>query len=138
MAGLRLHVREKWRRYNERYHFFEYNNKEIGSYSVPPQDRTPHRAPPRSVARPHANSRPLRHPWLRLRSAIAAPDPEHGIDTTKGTPPLSIYYDGFVITNQRGLNLMSKTRNSFADYKEDAHNWITLASGEYYPDILPE
>ncbi|NJR16462.1 MAG: bstEII [Calothrix sp. CSU_2_0] len=25
---------------------------------------------------------------------------------------------------------------SFADYKKDAHNWITLASGEYYPDIL--
>lgn len=25
---------------------------------------------------------------------------------------------------------------SFADYKADATNWITLASGEYYPDIL--
>ena len=25
---------------------------------------------------------------------------------------------------------------SFADYKADARNWITLASGEYYPDIL--
>lgn len=25
---------------------------------------------------------------------------------------------------------------SFADYKSDAVNWITLASGEYYPDIL--
>jgi hypothetical protein len=25
---------------------------------------------------------------------------------------------------------------SFADYKSDAHNWITLATGEYYPDIL--
>ena len=24
----------------------------------------------------------------------------------------------------------------FADYKDDAHNWITLTSGEYYPDIL--
>jgi hypothetical protein len=25
---------------------------------------------------------------------------------------------------------------SFADYKDEAHNWITLTSGEYYPDIL--
>lgn len=25
---------------------------------------------------------------------------------------------------------------TFADYKEDARSWITLASGEYYPDIL--
>ena len=32
---------------------------------------------------------------------------------------------------------MPKVRNSFADYKDDAHNWITLTSGEYYPDILP-
>lgn len=26
--------------------------------------------------------------------------------------------------------------NSFGEYKDDAHNWITLVSGEYYPDIL--
>jgi hypothetical protein len=32
----------------------------------------------------------------------------------------------------------SATQQSFADYKSDGHNWITLASGEYYPDILPE
>lgn len=25
----------------------------------------------------------------------------------------------------------------FADFREDAHNWITLASGDFYPDILP-
>ena len=24
------------------------------------------------------------------------------------------------------------------DYKKDAHNWITLATGEFYPDILPQ
>jgi len=24
----------------------------------------------------------------------------------------------------------------FSDYKEDGANWITLATGEYYPDIL--
>jgi hypothetical protein len=27
---------------------------------------------------------------------------------------------------------------TFADYKPDARNWITLASGEYYPDILKD
>ncbi len=27
-------------------------------------------------------------------------------------------------------------RTSFADYKKDARNWITLVTGEYYPDIL--
>lgn len=26
----------------------------------------------------------------------------------------------------------------FADYKEDGHNWITLATGEYYPDVLED
>jgi hypothetical protein len=31
---------------------------------------------------------------------------------------------------------MSIERKSFADYKQDGHNWITLATGEYYPDIL--
>jgi hypothetical protein len=25
---------------------------------------------------------------------------------------------------------------AFAQYKKDAHNWITLATGEFYPDIL--
>ena len=24
----------------------------------------------------------------------------------------------------------------FSDYKKDGANWITLATGEYYPDIL--
>lgn len=27
---------------------------------------------------------------------------------------------------------------SFADYKKDAPNWITMASGEFYPDILSD
>ena len=27
---------------------------------------------------------------------------------------------------------------SFADFKAEARNWITLATGEYYPDILKE
>lgn len=26
----------------------------------------------------------------------------------------------------------------FADYKAEGHLWITLAGGQYYPDILPE
>jgi len=35
--------------------------------------------------------------------------------------------------------MMIKTpRKSFADYWDDAENWITLASGEYYPDILKD
>jgi len=29
-----------------------------------------------------------------------------------------------------------KSRQNFSDYKQDAHNWITLVTGEYYPDIL--
>lgn len=32
---------------------------------------------------------------------------------------------------------MAPIEKGFADYKPDAHNWITLATGEYYPDILP-
>lgn len=31
-----------------------------------------------------------------------------------------------------------KTPDSFADFKADAANWITLATGEYYPDILKD
>lgn len=31
---------------------------------------------------------------------------------------------------------MAEMPATFADYQKDAHNWITLASGEYYPDIL--
>ena len=28
--------------------------------------------------------------------------------------------------------------SSFRDYKQEGHNWITLSTGEYYPDILPD
>jgi hypothetical protein len=31
-----------------------------------------------------------------------------------------------------------KTPKTFADYKPDGRNWITLATGEYYPDILKD
>ena len=31
---------------------------------------------------------------------------------------------------------MELIKKRFEDFKPDAHNWITLASGEYYPDIL--
>ena len=35
--------------------------------------------------------------------------------------------------------LKNKTvASNFCDYKEDAHKWITLATGEFYPDILPQ
>lgn len=29
-------------------------------------------------------------------------------------------------------------RKSFGDYEVDGRDWITLATGEYYPDILPD
>ncbi len=29
-----------------------------------------------------------------------------------------------------------KNKTKFRDYKEDGANWITLATGEFYPDIL--
>lgn len=29
-----------------------------------------------------------------------------------------------------------KAVKNFGDYKSEAHNWITLAGGEYYPDVL--
>jgi hypothetical protein len=32
---------------------------------------------------------------------------------------------------------MASRPKSFGDYRGDAANWITLATGEYYPDILP-
>jgi len=31
-----------------------------------------------------------------------------------------------------------RKEKSFADYKTEGTSWITLASGEYYPDILPQ
>lgn len=27
---------------------------------------------------------------------------------------------------------------AFSDYKDDGHNWITLSTGEFYPDILED
>ena len=33
---------------------------------------------------------------------------------------------------------MSIDKRYFSDYKADAHNWITLTSGEFYPDILKD
>lgn len=32
---------------------------------------------------------------------------------------------------------MPTDRKSFREYKADGHLWITLSTGEYYPDILP-
>lgn len=32
---------------------------------------------------------------------------------------------------------MAKKERRFADYKDEGAAWITLATGEYYPDILP-
>lgn len=33
---------------------------------------------------------------------------------------------------------MTTEHKSFAEYKKDGHKWITLATGEYYPDILKD
>jgi hypothetical protein len=33
---------------------------------------------------------------------------------------------------------MPELRKNFVDYRVDAHTWITLTSGEYYPDILQD
>lgn len=33
---------------------------------------------------------------------------------------------------------MAQLLDSFADYKAEGHTWITLATGEYYPDILAD
>ena len=32
---------------------------------------------------------------------------------------------------------MTQPEKKFADYKLEGKLWVTLASGEYYPDILP-
>jgi hypothetical protein len=29
------------------------------------------------------------------------------------------------------------TNKTFADYRPEAHLWITLSTGDYYPDVLP-
>lgn len=34
--------------------------------------------------------------------------------------------------------MLMKNIKKFADYKGEGHNWITLASGDYYPDILKD
>lgn len=36
--------------------------------------------------------------------------------------------------SQRKSGLLERT---FADFKSEGHLWITLATGEYYPDVLP-
>ena len=32
----------------------------------------------------------------------------------------------------------SSRMTSFLDYKNEGHNWITLSTGEFYPDILED
>ncbi len=36
------------------------------------------------------------------------------------------------------VKITTRKMKSFADYKQDAANWITMANGEYYPDILTD
>src|SRR5713226_9323110 len=36
------------------------------------------------------------------------------------------------------MSVIVKPPKTFGEYQDDAHNWITLASGQYYPDILKD
>ena len=36
-----------------------------------------------------------------------------------------------------GIALTQRKDKSFADYRKEGHLWITLSTGEYYPDVLP-
>ena len=42
-----------------------------------------------------------------------------------------------IIASSGRRSHMTKKPKSFGDYKSEGHAWITLSSGEYYPDILP-
>lgn len=33
--------------------------------------------------------------------------------------------------------MRNHAKASFRDYRKDGHLWITLSTGEYYPDVLP-
>ena len=33
--------------------------------------------------------------------------------------------------------MAKRKEKSFADYRTEGHLWITLSTGEYYPDVLP-
>jgi len=33
--------------------------------------------------------------------------------------------------------MAKQKEKSFADYRDEGHLWITLSTGEYYPDVLP-
>jgi hypothetical protein len=37
---------------------------------------------------------------------------------------------------KRKRNLKMIEAKSFGDYKAEGHLWVTLSTGEYYPDIL--
>ena len=35
-------------------------------------------------------------------------------------------------------DLINEDKRTFADFKQEAHNWITLSTGDFYPDILKD
>lgn len=39
-------------------------------------------------------------------------------------------------TEERSCNMPEARQTSFSDYKANGHSWITLSTGDYYPDIL--
>jgi hypothetical protein len=60
--------------------------------------------------------------------------PSDSDDLLKGSPDTSDVIEALVDI----LPSPQQKHKFFADYKADARNWITLVTGEYYPDILKD
>lgn len=52
--------------------------------------------------------------------------------------PATAGFYGFSLLTRESRKFMQNQPKTFNDYKADGHNWITLATGEYYPDILKD
>jgi hypothetical protein len=57
---------------------------------------------------------------------------------SKDAPDEAIVREATEVTQAVAPLLTSAPRASFAEYRRDADTWITLANGEYYPDILTD
>lgn len=56
----------------------------------------------------------------------------------EGEPPNTPEHEIVPLAPLSALLADPRPRPSFADYERDARNWITLVTGEYYPDILKD
>ena len=56
----------------------------------------------------------------------------------KNARALKLNQDKVVFLHYQTEKYKNMIIKSFSDYKLDASNWITLAGGEYYPDILKD